>query len=354
MRGTLLLFSVGVLTLVNSGPAAANGSVVAASDAEIVWRDGTPREIFGKYTIRNDGATDIDLEGQALSLRFPGYVKINGDDAVESVTRARASDWTIGCLWSYVEGRYNGTNVCPSIEFVVNPAGVLEVRFIHSVKLCPGCVLRGDSSYRNFQIKHKRYLQIAVDNEFQMLETIGVGPYFDLPEPEPTHKTVCFPRELDFSFSIAPFPSRFEDDEPHAEIAPHPLGTPGYDSFLRLKIDMRNRQSIDYDLSDVVIKIPFDWTIVPSPEVRMRETPDSFVTKCHGGDTSLCVLSRIDSTSEGYEIRFLPGSSLCPGCSLAGRGPEDTAYEIYNVFLFPLDVDSTGGASAYCEAVDAL
>jgi len=353
MRASVLLFSVGVLTLVNGGMASfVPNSIRASADAEIVWRDGTPREIFGKYTLTNDGTTEIDLEGQALSLRFPGYVKIIGDDGVESLTRARTSDWTVGCLWSYVEGRYNGTNVCASIEFVVNPAGVLEVRFIHSVKLCPGCVLRGDSSYRNFQVKHKRYLQIALDDEFRVLEPIGVGPYFDLPEPEPMRKTVCFPRELDFSFSIAPFPSRFEDAEPHAEIAPHPLGTPGYDSFLRLKLDMRNRQSIDYDLSDVVIKIPFDWTIVPSPEVRMRQTPDSFVTRCHGGDTSLCVLSSVKSTSEGYEIRFAPGSSLCPGCSLAGRGPEDTAYEIYNVFLFPLDVDATAGAYAYCEDLE--
>ena len=134
----------------------------------------TTRGTQGKYTIRNDGANDVNLAGQALMLRFPGYVRVKNDDdpAQSTVTRALPRDWIFECFWSYVEGRYNGTNVCPSIDFVVS-SNAVEVRFVNTLILCPGCTLRGDSSYTSFVLKHRAYFPIF-DNGFEMLESMGV------------------------------------------------------------------------------------------------------------------------------------------------------------------------------------
>ena len=113
----------------------ARADLTTESTFERVERDGTEGksvvELKGKYKIRNDGANDVNLAGQALMLRFPGYVRVKNDDdpAQSTLTRALPRDWIFECFWSYVEGRYNGTNVCPSIDFVVS-SNVVEVRFV--------------------------------------------------------------------------------------------------------------------------------------------------------------------------------------------------------------------------------
>ena len=143
----------------------ARADLTTESTFERVERDGTEGkelvELKGQYTIRNDGANDVNLAGQALMLRFPGYVRVKNDDdpAQSTLTRALPRDWIFECFWSYVEGRYNGTNVCPSIDFVVS-SNVVEVRFVNTLILCPGCTLRGDSSYTSFVLKHRAYFPI--------------------------------------------------------------------------------------------------------------------------------------------------------------------------------------------------
>ena len=191
----------------------ARADLKTTSAFERVEREGAIVELKGKYTIRNDGANDVNLAGQALMLRFPGYVRVRNDDDPEqsTVTRALPRDWIVECFWSYVEGRYNGTNVCPSIDFVVS-SNAVEVRFVNTLILCPGCTLRGDSSYTSFVLKHRAYFPIF-DNGFEMLESMGVHDFFDAPPPPPpTRRTrVCFPREVDFSFKVSSYPSRFDE-----------------------------------------------------------------------------------------------------------------------------------------------
>jgi hypothetical protein len=334
----------------------ARADLKTTSAFERVEREKELVELKAKYTIRNDGANDVNLAGQALMLRFPGYVRVRNDDDPEqsTVTRALPRDWIVECFWSYVEGRYNGTNVCPSIDFVVS-SNAVEVRFVNTLILCPGCTLRGDSSYTSFVLKHRAYFPIF-DNGFEMLESMGVHDFFDAPPPPPpTRRTrVCFPREVDFSFKVSSYPSRFDESRrvsTASEDAVVPLGTAGFDAFLRVFLDVRNRQSIDFDMSSVVIDVPFDWKISPSESSgKIQQTPDDFFARCHGQGTTLCDVTYVLKESSGFQIRFTPGFALCPGCSLRGKGPQGAAYELYSPFLFPLDIESVRGAAAFCDA----
>lgn len=335
----------------------ARADLTTESTFERVERDGTEGkvelvELKGKYTIRNDGANDVNLAGQALMLRFPGYVRVKNDDdpAQSTLTRALPRDWIFECFWSYVEGRYNGTNVCPSIDFVVS-SNVVEVRFVNTLILCPGCTLRGDSSYTSFVLKHRAYFPIFENGD--MLKSMGMRTFFDAPPPPPPRgRRVCFPREVDFSFKVSSYPSRFaaDDESASSDDAVVPLGTAGFDAFLRVFLDVRNRQSIDYDMSSVVIDVPFDWKISPSESSgKIQQTPDDFFARCHGQGTTLCDVAYVLKETSGFQIRFNPGFTLCPGCSLRGKGPQGAAFELYSPFLFPLDIESVRGASAFCD-----
>jgi hypothetical protein len=128
------------------------------------------------------------------------------------------------------------------------------------------------------------------------------------------------------------------------------LGQPGYDAFLRVQLDIKNRGSVDYDMSDVVINLPFDFKINPEVgEDGIAQDPGHFFTRCHG---VVCDYSEmvVSPARDAFQIRFRDGFSLCPGCRLRGSGlDDDVAYEIYSPFLFPLNIESVRGASAYCE-----
>ena len=77
----------------------ARADLTTESTFERVERDGTEGksvvELKGKFRIRNDGANDVNLAGQALMLRFPGYVRVKNDDdpAQSTLTRALPRDW---------------------------------------------------------------------------------------------------------------------------------------------------------------------------------------------------------------------------------------------------------------------
>tara|TARA_B100001758_G_C18351438_1_gene580122 strand:- start:913 stop:1389 length:477 start_codon:yes stop_codon:yes gene_type:complete len=148
-----------------------------------------------------------------------------------------------------------------------------------------------------------------------------------------------------------PYPSRFDDDESEGDgdgDAP-PFGTAGYDAFIRVFLDVRNRQSVPFTMDDIVIRLPFDWSIKPSPDdAKIRQDPDDFFLRCHGETSRLCDFARFSRTEDAVEVTFAPGFSLCPGCTVRGSGPQGAAFELYSPFLFPLDVDSVRGASAFC------
>jgi len=351
---TVIRFFVIALLCFVARARASRTDLTTTSAFDRVERDGELVEMKGRYTIKNEGADDVNLAGRALMLRFPGYVRVKNDDdpSKSTVTKASPRDWNVECFWSYVEGRYNGTNVCPSIEFVVTPRGALEIRFVNTLILCPGCTLRGDSSYTSFALKHRAYFPIFEDG-FAMLESMGVEEFVDTPPPP--RPRVCFPREVDFSFRVTSYPSRFNDDSSRVStasdaVAVAPLGTAGFDAFFRLFFNIRNRQSIDYDMSTVVIDVPFDWKIIPSENsAPIQQTPDDFFARCHGRGTSLCDVTYALKRPSGFQIRFTPGFALCPGCSLRGQGPQGAAYELYSPFLFPLDIASVRGASAFCD-----
>ncbi len=326
-------------------------SLVPTFSWEGVWRQGTsqPVEIVGKYTIRNNGDENVDLAGLALTLRFPGDVVVTSEDG-EYSTNARARDWIFVCFWTFVEGSNDGSNACPNIDFVVKNDGTLEVRFIESVVLCPGCTLRGDSQHKSFVLKHSSYFGVVRDAA-DFLEIVGVDAYVDVPPPPPPKRAVCFPSDVDFSFRVMPYPSRFDDDESEGDgdgDAP-PFGTAGYDAFIRVFLDVRNRQSVPFTMDDIVIRLPFDWSIKPSPDdAKIRQDPDDFFLRCHGETSRLCDFARFSRTEDAVEVTFAPGFSLCPGCAVRGSGPQGAAFELYSPFLFPLDVDSVRGASAFC------
>lgn len=309
------------------------------STYEGVWRDRRVVELIAKLAITNDGTTEANLEGKMLRLRFPGMVYIDAE------TKAFPSDWDVSvCYWSFVRGRYNGTNVCPGIERRVT-ADALEVRFLTSLKLCPGCVLRGDSEGRSFVVKHLKYHAIMDDGA--LLEPLGpVVPISTVVDaPMPRKRTVCFPADIDFSFKVKSYPSRVDAMTPAVQ-----LGSPGYDAFLRIQIDVENRGSVGYDMSDVVINLPFDFKIFPNVgEDGIAQDPEQFFTRCHGQVCDYSALS-ISPARDAFQIRFRDGFALCPGCRLRGSGlGDDIAYEIYSPFLFPLNIESVRGASAYCE-----
>ena len=151
---------------------------------------------------------------------------------------------------------------------------------------------------------------------------------------------------------MSSYPSRFaaDDESASSDDAVVPLGTAGFDAFLRVFLDVRNRQSFDYDMSSVVIVVPFDWKISPSESSgKIQQTPDDFFARCHGQGTTLCDVAYVLKESSGFQIRFNPGFTLCPGCSLRGKGPQGAAFELYSPFLFPLDIESVRGASAFCD-----
>jgi len=314
------------------------------STYERVTRDGETVELIGKLAITNDGTGEVDLQGKMVRLRFPGLVKIAGD-GFDSQTKAGAADWdTSVCYWSFVRGRYNGTNVCPGIERRIT-ADALEVRFLTGLKLCAGCVLRGDSEGRSFGIKHIKYYPIVVDSS--LLQPIGpVVPVSNVvsvaPPPPPRKREVCFPPEVDFSFVVQSFPSRVDRSVR--------LGEPGYDAFLRVKVDIRNRGAVDYDMTNVVINLPFDFTINPNVGGEgIKQDPDQFFTRCYG---AICDRSKmtLSPARDAFQIRFREKFNLCPGCKLQGSGLDDeVAFEIYSPFLFPLNIESVRGASAFCE-----
>jgi hypothetical protein len=314
---------------------------------ESVWRAGTsqPVEIIGKYTIRNAADEDVDLAGLALVLRFPGDVVVTSDDGGYSTNaKALAKDWTFVCLWTFVEGSSDGSNACSNIDFVVKDDGTLEVRFIDAVVLCPGCTLRGDSQYKSFVLKHSSYFGVVRDAD-DFMEIAGIDAFDDVPPPPPPKRTVCFPNEVDFSFRVASYPSRFDD----AGDSPPPFGTAGYDAFVRVFLDVRNRQSVPFTMDDVVIRLPFDWSIKPSPdEAKIRQDPDDFFLRCHGANSLLCDYARFSRAEDAVEVAFAPGFALCPGCAVRGSGPQGAAFELYSPFLFPIDVDSVRGANAFC------
>ena len=190
-----------LLTRVARGDARVD-SLVPTFSWEGVWRQGTsqPVEIVGKYTIRNNGDENVDLAGLALTLRFPGDVVVTSEDG-EYSTNARARDWIFVCFWTFVEGSNDGSNACPNIDFVVKNDGTLEVRFIESVVLCPGCTLRGDSQHKSFVLKHSSYFGVVRDAA-DFLEIVGVDAYVDVPAPPPPKRAVCFPSDVDFSFRV--------------------------------------------------------------------------------------------------------------------------------------------------------
>ena len=316
------------------------------STYEGVWRDGRVVELIAKLTITNDGTTETDLEGKMLRLRFPGTVYIAGG-GFDAETKAFPSDWDVSvCYWSFVRGRYNGTNVCPGIERRVT-ADALEVRFLTSLKLCPGCVLRGDSEGRSFVVKHDKYHPII--DAGALLQPLGpvvpISTVVDAPLPR---KRTCFPADIDFSFKVKSYPSRVDAMTPTRQAVQ--LGSPGYDAFLRIQIDVENRGSVGYDMSDVVINLPFDFKIFPNVgEDGIAQDPEQFFTRCHGQVCDYSTLS-ISPARDAFQIRFRDGFALCPGCRLRGLGlGDDIAYEIYSPFLFPLNIESVRGATAYCE-----
>lgn len=339
-----------LLTRVARGDARVD-SLVPTFSWEGVWRQGTsqPVEIVGKYTIRNNGDENVDLAGLALTLRFSGDVVVTSEDG-EYSTNARARDWIFVCFWTFVEGSNDGSNACPNIDFIVKNDGTLEVRFIESVVLCPGCTLRGDSQHKSFVLKHSSYFGVVRDAA-DFLEIVGVDAYVDVPPPPPPKRAVCFPSDVDFSFRVMPYPSRFDDDESEGDgdgDAP-PFGTAGYDAFIRVFLDVRNRQSVPFTMDNIVIRLPFDWSIKPSPDdAKIRQDPDDFFLRCHGETSRLCDFARFSRTEDAVEVTFAPGFSLCPGCAVRGSGPQGAAFELYSPFLFPLDVDSVRGASAFC------
>ncbi|CEF99470.1 unnamed product [Ostreococcus tauri] len=316
-----------------------------------VQRNDDVVELRGKYEIRNADANEVDLVGLALKFRFPGTVDVRADDGSVTKSKALPSDWRASCFWSYVEGRYNGTNVCPSITFAVT-SQELEVRFVNSIKLCPGCVLRGDGSRTSFAVKHVKYLPFA--RGVAPLELRGIEQFVDGP-PTPARPVfrVCFPKDVDFSFRVSSYPSRQDDVASSSQkTAIMPLGTAGYDAFLRVFIDVTNRQAEDYDMSNVVITFPFDWSIVPDEKRgKVQQTPDDFFIRCHGSGSSLCDVTEVERSRDGFAIRFKNGFALCPGCSLRGSGPQRCAFEVYSPFLFPVDIESVRGASAACAAL---
>ena len=105
-------------------------------------------------------------------------------------------------------------------------------------------------------------------------------------------------------------------------------------------------------MSNVVITFPFDWSIVPDEKRgQVQQTPDDFFIRCHGSGTSLCDVTEVERSRDGFAIRFKNGFALCPGCSLRGSGPQRCAFEVYSPFLFPVDIESVRGASAACAAL---
>ena len=321
--------------------ALAVGALVPTFSYE-VRRNG--QEIVGRYAITNTGPSDVDLKGLALKVKFPGLVLVQHDDgSASSTAKALASDWQVSCYWTYIEGV--GTNVCQLIEFVTT-ARDFEARFLDSIKLCPGCRLRGDSSQTSFVLRHSKSFPIVLKDD--AFELIGVEPFTNAPPP-PSRPKVCLPPDLDFAISAATYPSRDGESEDGGALSP-PLGTAGYDAFLRIFINLRNRASVDYDMSDVVIRFPFDWTIVPDPvRGKVQRAREEFVERCYGSGTALCDVSYIERYEDGFAIRFRDGFALCPGCSLRGTGHQGCAYELSSPFLFPLDGDSLRDASAACE-----
>ena len=307
-----------------------------------VRRNG--QEIIGRYDIVNTGPTDVDLQGLALKVQFPGLVLVKSDDGSTAfMAKALPIDWQATCYWTYVEG--TGTNVCSSIQFVTT-AKDFQVRFVDSINLCPGCRIRGDSSLTSFSLRHSKYFPVVFEGD--AFKLIGVEPFTSAPPP-PSRPKVCLPPDLDFSISASTYPSRDDNSEDGGELS-LPLGTAGYDAFLRIFINLQNRASVDYDMSDVVIRFPFDWTIVPDPvQGKVQRTREEFVERCHGSGSVLCDVSYMERYEDGFAIRFRDGFSLCPGCSLRGRGHQECAYEISSPFLFPLDGDSLRNVSAACE-----